>query len=385
MNLWSANPLSYFKTRSATAYQADANGVISNVAIGNDVADLVSSGAVPLAAHPSPNFRNLLDGADFTIAPWQRNVAGLASAGAIATPIANTATYFADRWFHIGGASSSITPSKVTDTAFPGFSTALKVQRTAANTDTTAIVTAQVLESVDCIRAQGQFMTFSILAKAGANFSGGTLTISIVGGTGANQSAANLAAGSWTGQTTLATLAVTPNLNYQRFAVSTASLVPATITEIGVLVTFTPTGTAGADDSFSMLMAQLELGSAASPWERRDVQVELEICQRYAWIVAEPASGVFVASGNMTSTTNASLIVPLPVQMWKAPAASVTLGTIKVAAAGTSYTPSALVGNATHIPTVIGLSATVAGGTAGQGVTLQGGGGSGYIVISADF
>ena len=52
------------------------------------------------------NFINLLDGGDFTVNPWQRNVTGLASAGVIAAPVTSTPAYFADRWFAAGGASS---------------------------------------------------------------------------------------------------------------------------------------------------------------------------------------------------------------------------------------------------------------------------------------
>ena len=44
--------------------------------------------------------RNLLDGSDFTTNPWQR--------GTSFTSIANTLTYTADRWFAVGGSSSSI-------------------------------------------------------------------------------------------------------------------------------------------------------------------------------------------------------------------------------------------------------------------------------------
>ena len=377
---------STYTTRSGT-YTADANGLIYGVATGGyGLTDLINSGCIPLAFNASANFRDLLDGGDFTVAPWQRNIPGLASGGAIVTPITNTATYFADRWFHVAGASGSVTPSKVTDTSIAGYNAALKVQRTAANTDTTLIQTGQILEGADSIRAQGQYLTFSILAKAGANFSaaGGTLTASIVGGTGSNQSAANLTAGSWTGQVTLATQAFSLINGYQRFVLTTLAPVPSTITELAVLLNFTPVGTAGADDSFSLLDTQLELGSAATPWERRDVQVELEICQRYAWVIAEPASGVVVASGSVSAANTEIFYLALPVQMYKAPAVSTSVGSFKVnSSTGGVVAATGLTGNATHTATTVGLTATGTA-TAGQAALLQGGGGSGYILVSAD-
>jgi hypothetical protein len=54
------------------------------------------------------NFRNLIDGGNFTVNPFQRNIPGLASGGVISSPISSTPTYFADRFFAVGGASSAI-------------------------------------------------------------------------------------------------------------------------------------------------------------------------------------------------------------------------------------------------------------------------------------
>jgi hypothetical protein len=40
-------------------------------------------------------------------------------------------------------------------------------------------------------------------------------------------------------------------------------------------------------------------------FEHRDVQVELEICQRYVWLVNEPASGVVCGAGMNTGSAQA--------------------------------------------------------------------------------
>ena len=66
--------------------------------------------------------RNIIDGGDFTTNPWQR--------GTSFTGIAGAATYTADRFFAVGGASSSISVSQVTGiTAVPGFTQALQFGR----------------------------------------------------------------------------------------------------------------------------------------------------------------------------------------------------------------------------------------------------------------
>jgi hypothetical protein len=372
-----------YQTRGST-YTADANGMLYGVPIGGyDQGDLLDSGAVPVIIVPTANFRNLLDGGDFSVNPWQRNVAGLATSNAITTPITNTLTYFADRWAHVAGASSSVTPSKVANTAIPGFNNSLRMQRTAANTDTTQISTIQVLETADCYRLQGQTVTLSFWAMTDANYSGGALTVRIVSGTGTNQSAANAIAGSWTSQANVVNTTVTLGGTMARFQVS--GPVPAAATQLAVVFQFTPAGTAGTTDAIELLGVQLEVGSVAGPFEFRDVQVELEICQRYAWVVAEPAASVVVGAGSVSALNTEIWYLSTPVQMRTAPTVTTAVGTFKSnSATGGVVAATGLTGNATHTVNVIGLTATGTG-TAGQAALLQGGGGSGYIVASADF
>ena len=372
-----------FQTRGAS-YTADANGMIYNVPTGGfDPIDLMNEGCVPVVAPLDVNFRNLIDGGDFTVNPWQRNVAGLATAGVITTAITNTPTYFPDRWFGVGGASSAVQLSKVADTTIPGFAQSCKHQRQVANTNTAAISFGHVLESADSIRAQGRQITLSFWAKAGANYSGGALTAQVISGTGTDQSAANLVAGSWTGQANIINATQALGGLFTRFQFT--GTVPVGATQLGVLFTWTPTGTAGSDDSVSFHGLQLEIGTVASPFEHRDVQVELEICQRYAWLLNEPASGVVVGSGMVSATNTEIWYLALPVQMRAAPTVTTSVGTFKSnSSTGGVVAATGLTGNATHTPTVIGLTATGTG-TAGQAAMLQGGGGSGYVLASADY
>jgi hypothetical protein len=371
------------QTRGGT-YTADVNGMLYGVpATGFDQGDLVDDGATPVITVPNANFRNLIDGGDFSVNPWQRNVPGLASSNAIATPITSTFTYFADRWGHSGGASSSITPSKQTNTTVPGFNNSLRVQRTAANADTTIISTAQVLETGDCYRLQGQTVTLSFWAASTANYSGGALTVKVVSGTGANQSAANAISGSWSGQANVINTTVTLTSTMQRFQASGA--VPAASTQLAVIFQWTPAGTAGTTDAVDFMGIQLEIGSVAGPFEYRDIQVELEICQRYAWIIAEPAAAVVVGMGACNSTTAAIIYMATPVQMRAAPTVTVSAGTFHGAPAGVTASGTAAAGT-THTPNAITINlSSLTATTAGFGTPLVGGGGSGYIVASADF
>lgn len=160
---------------------------------------------------------------------------------------------------------------------------------------------------------------------------------------------------------------------------------PLRVKTIGVLVSFTPTGTAGSDDSVILNGIQLEIDVSASVFEHRDVQVELEIAQRYAWVIAEPAAGVVVGTGSVSASNTEIFYLAAPVQFYKAPTITTSVGSFKSnsSTAGT-VAATGLTGNATHTVNTIGLTATGTG-TAGQSALLQGGGGSGYIIASADF
>src|SRR5258708_3201084 len=163
--------------------------------------------------------RNIIDGGDFTTNPWQRGLSFTAIAGA--------AIYTADRFFAVGGASSSISVSQVSGvTAVPGFSLALQFGRAAANANTAVINLGQVVETLDSIRCQGQIVTLSFWAQAGANWSpaNGALNVLLASGSGANQSAASLVAGTWTGYSSLA---LTPQQNISPNASPTTAVLTA--------------------------------------------------------------------------------------------------------------------------------------------------------------
>ena len=330
--------------------------------------------------------RNLVEGGSFTVAPWQR--------GTAFTGITSTATYTADRFFAVGGASSSISVSRqaITAGSLPGFGYALQFGRAAANADTAAIKLGHVLETSKSIRVQGQPLCLSFYGIAGANFSaaGSALTVTVYGGTSTNDTAANMVAGSWSGQTTLYTgpVAITNTAWGTRFVVNNGNAgitVPATVTQLGFVFSYAPVGTAGANDWVQLAGIQLEAGIYPSLFEHLDAAFVLEQCQRFALQINEPAVGVLVAMGGVTvAANNQKYLIPLPVQMIKAPTVTVSAGSFKMAAGTTVAAATGLAAASTHTPQAISLVTTVTQ-TAGQASHLEGGGGSGYLLASADF
>ena len=393
MNLLAPAAFQQFTTRNGN-FTADANALISNVAIGVALADLIEEGCVPLAANPFANPRNFIDGGDFTINPWQRNIPGIASGGVISTPVAATPTYFADRFFAAGGASSAILMANVADSSVLGFANSMLLTRQSGNTNTAPIQFGQVIETADSVKAQGQIMTLSFWARSGLNYSGGALSVALISSAGSNQSVASMLAGSWTGQTSVTLTPTASNgvagapaqqpLTSGMTRYSFTGLIPANCAQLGFYLQFTPSGTAGAQDGVFLNGFQLEIGANASPFEREDVQIVLQECQRYAFVLAEPASGSVVADGTNTSANAQLLLLQLPTQMWKAPTVTAALGSFKTQQGGTLTAITTLAPSATHTPNQVGLTANSTG-TAGQGTLLQGGGGTGNITASADF
>lgn len=300
--------------RSGNSYSADAFGYIKNISSA-DVLDVTQAGCVILGQPQNPlNFRNIIDGGDFTNNPWQR--------GTTFTGITSTATYTADRWFAGGGASSSISVSQqaLTLGTLSGFTMALQFGRASANANTATINLGQVMETLDCIRLQNQPVTLSFYALAGANFSGTAVNVGVSASTTAgNDTSANLliAGGNWPATPQVINSTFVPTTTWTRYTFT--GNVPATATQLGVLLGYAPVGTAGANDWVQFAGVQLEQGEIVSPFEHRDVAAELEFCQRYCYVIGGTTGAV--GSGAASSATAAGFYIPFPVTMRTAPSA----------------------------------------------------------------
>lgn len=124
---------------------------------------------------------------------------------------------------------------------------------------------------------------------------------------------------------------------------------------------------------------QLEVGNAATEFERRPFGQELALCQRYFKVWRSSSAFQFLANGSLSSSTQADIIMPLPVTMRSAPVVTTsgtfrvyTIGSINISAFGTL---SGFVDN-------IYLAGTISGGTGGH-ACLFGDQGSNNAVINA--
>ena len=233
--------------------------------------------------------------------------------------------YTLDRWASwASAAGSSLVTTQEAGTATSRYS--VKLRRSTGNTNTGGLYYLQSLETADSYRFQGQTVTLSFYAKAGANYSAASniLVSNVRTGTGTDQIYYN-----YTGtvdhnqNNTLTT-------SWQRFT-QTVTL-SASLTEVAIAFVQTPVGTAGADDSFFVTGIQLEVGSVATSYNRMSgsIQGELAACQRYYFkATAETSAFAHFALGFASATTSAQQDLRLPVTMRTEPS-SVDFSTLRL-------------------------------------------------------
>ncbi len=336
--------------------------------------------AVPTASGQSVFPRNMVIGGDFTVNPWQR--------GTTFSAIANTVTYTADRFFLVGNdAGVSAKAAKVAFSSVAGFSQAFRFGRTANGSSLSAITAGQILETADSIRAQSQQVTLSFWAQSEANFSAASslVGVAVCQGNGTDQSAASAVAGTWTGFTNVvsSTQALTSTMTRYSFT----GTVSSTTTQLGVLLSYTPVGSAGAADSVLIEGVQLETGPGPSAFEHTDVEMVVAQCQRYAFVLNEPVSGIGVATAVSTASNKFAMVIPMPTPMRVAPTVVVANGSFgfqfaNAYLAGSSLTATAVAAGHTQYALQITQLATAASNNA---AIFVGGSGTGSIIASAEY
>ena len=91
----------------------------------------------------------------------------------------------------------------------------------------------------------------------------------------------------------------------------------------------------------TLSLVQLEAGSVASPFERRDYGRELMMCQRYCYVIGGTASFESVGYGIANGSTAVNVIAWAPVEMRVQPT-STQVGTWQVSNASTGFAASSL-------------------------------------------
>lgn len=328
---------------------------------------------------------------DASVCPNQR---GLNSAGGTIT---NSAVGTLDFWYGIGGASSAMTVSAAAPlSTISGVSLTMRMQRTAANADTSSLFLGQVLDTDQSTFLQGKNVCLSFDSIKGADFSAALAAFKyrVYTGTGTTQGFASMTAGTWTGSNTVVDATVTAQTLPQTS--STCFQMPANATEVGVAFLWTPVGTAAAADYLQFAKIQLAVVNPAGPgpvnappYNFASKVSEYERAFRRLYVINEPAASVNVAAnGVATSATNCAMSLQFLVTMRAAPtltASTVTSGTTwQALAAGVAANLSAIAVDTANTAQTANFKLTTAGMTAGQSCGLQGKAGGATLTWSAD-
>jgi len=215
-------------------------------------------------------------------------------------PLGSGLSYTADRWFVSRGASNAVVNRVAGPTASQY---AARVQRNAADVDTTAIIFGQALESSNSYKYADSKVTLRFKARAGANYSttNSILYVAVPTGTGSNQSASSGIGGGWTGyiNTAMSPSNVTLTTSWQTFTLTSTAALPSTITQIMAFFQMQPTGTAGAADYFEVAEVELIVGDTApSSFQWLDFETVRMQCRRHCRKSFAYATAPAQAAGN---------------------------------------------------------------------------------------
>ena len=362
----------------AVGFPAKTNFATGDVLTATNMNDVTGTLNLVESAQYAAGKNRIINGA---MQIWQRGTSISLAASA-------SATYTADRFVTFTNANQActITRQATNDTTnLPSIQYALRYQRNSGQTGTALLQLNQMFESTNSIPYAGRTVTFSFYARAGANYSAAssTLGVQLISGTGTDQ---NYYSG-YTGGAFVINSTATLTTTWQRFTYTAA--VAATVTELTTAFTFTPTGTAGANDYFEVTGVQLEAASTASPFQTASGSIggELALCQRYAFnpLFGETSLFKSVAIGYSTSTTSSRIGLTMPVTMRVSPSLTVTPGDFSI---GYSSGANGLLTNLTvetSSPSNTLLTGTTSGLTANVGYTLyRSTAGTTNLVLSAE-
>ena len=277
-----------------------------------------------------------------------------------------SAQYTLDGWIFGLGGTQTCTVSQVAYTG--NFQYALRLQRNSGTSSTAQIYMTTSWETKDVIKLAGKTVTVSFRMRAGANFSAASNLVSaaLLWGTGTDGNSYS----GFTGQTLL----TTSNFNIttsDALYVSTSVTIPSNATQLGWIVAYYPTGTAGANDYFDLTGVQLDVGPVAQAYRPISYAANLWRCMRYQYGFTAANAGL-IGCGYAQSTTTATVVIALPVPFRVSPTgiAINSPSNFSLNSGSGSVVPTAL----TFVegsPTTICVNVTVSGGySAGAAVGL---------------
>jgi hypothetical protein len=231
----------------------------------------------PVVPTTATGFRNVLVNGGFDI--WQRGTSGSSSGGAI----------YSDMWHQYTDTGSG-TQSRDLAVTVPGVAMQ-SYKFTVGGSSAANFSLWQIIESANCSHLVNQTVTLSFYAQ-----------VSTARNINVTMALATTADAVWTGTwTTFSTTSVAVGTSMARYTVTTT--VPSNMKTMNI--GFGSGGTNfAAGTTLNITGVQLELGSLATPFEKRSIANEISLCKRYYTNDMGNASGI--TFGTLASDGNRS-------------------------------------------------------------------------------
>jgi hypothetical protein len=242
-------------------------------------------------------WRNALLNGGFAL--WQRQ--NLAAA----TEYADDA-YCADRWYVLTQ-NGPIDAQRI-DGSVQRYAARLTQKQTTAQ----QFGLAQIVEGANCRHLRGQSVTFSARVRCSAAC---TARIAVLEWTGGEDSVTSDVVADWANWTLAANVSAPGAIVSTSLSAATWAELEQTVTlgsTFTNLIVFVWTSALDASTTLDVEAAQLERGSAATPFEVRPVGAELALCQRYCYVLAPEIDGTVIGTATRKSTLFVVCAVALP-------------------------------------------------------------------------
>jgi hypothetical protein len=280
--------------------------------------------------------------------------------------------YTLDRWF-VTPTGATVTVTQSTSTVPSNFTTSLNVAGAASVTNVSSY---QRIESVNCQDfTNGSKVTVSGYIYQSTGSAVTTATVALTTPT---------ALDNYTSTSSAATSYTIPSFASATWVYFSNTFTLTTGCTNGLQVTIA-LGTGLTTGSLNFTGVQLEVGSIATPFERRQYGTELMLCQRYAYVLTGDGNYRFFGQGWNQGTTTGRAAIILPVTMRAAPTGTFSAAnTFLWQTAGTNNTPTAIAVALSSTSAYL-LDATVASVTNGySGVLLDNASTAAKITLSAE-
>jgi hypothetical protein len=251
------------------------------------------AGTITTSNSPYSTFRNRIINGGFDIA--QRGTSFVSGAN-------DDDTYNLDRWYVLSDGNDAVDITQTT-TVPTGAKYSIGLDVETANKK---FGIAQIIENANCFDAIGGNVTLSFQAKVSSTTKLDNVKCAIVSWSGTADTVTSDIISAWGAEGTNPTLIAnatyenTPaNLNvttsFATYSV-TANVDTASTANIIVFIWSDVTDTT-AGDFLYITNVQLEVGSVATPFERRPYSTEFQLCQRYFWVLASSPGTALNSTG----------------------------------------------------------------------------------------